>query len=111
MSAYEVIVGTIARISENTKEYVSCYERFVQSPPKSFFKSLFIGDTPLARNFKKMGERNGVLKGLKDQECERGNCSKRPPNPYVPVIDKVQDTLNVKKNCAQKPLNSPTNRV
>jgi len=93
-SAYEVIVGTIASIPKNTKEYVSRHERFVRSPPKSFFKSLFLGDTPLARNFKKMGERNGVLKGLKDQECERGNRSKRPPIPYVPVVDEVQDTLN-----------------
>lgn len=41
-----------------------------------------------------MTERSGVLKGLKDQECERGSRTKRPPIPYVPVVDEVQDALN-----------------
>jgi hypothetical protein len=41
-----------------------------------------------------MTERSGVLKGLKDQECERGSRAKRPPIPYVPVVDEVQDALN-----------------
>ena len=31
-----------------------------------------------------MTDRNGVVKGLRDQEC-----------PYVPVIDEVQDALNI----------------
>ena len=42
-----------------------------------------------------MTDRNGVVKGLRDQECERGNVAKRPPIPYVPVIDEVQDALNI----------------
>jgi len=40
-----------------------------------------------------MSDRGGVNKNLKDQECERGNCSKRPPIPYVPVFDEVQEKL------------------
>ncbi len=43
-----------------------------------------------------MSERAGA-KGLKDQECERGKCVRRPPIPYVPVVDEVQDTLALKK--------------
>ena len=43
-----------------------------------------------------MSERAGA-KGLKDQECERGNRVRRPPIPYVPVVDEVQDTLSLKK--------------
>ena len=42
-----------------------------------------------------MTERNGVVKGLRDQECERGNVAKRPLIPYVPVTDEVQDALNI----------------
>ena len=41
--------------------------------------------------YKKMTDRNGVVKGLRDQECERGNIAKRPLIPYVPVTDEVQD--------------------
>ena len=43
-----------------------------------------------------MSERAGA-KGLKDQECERGNRVRRPPIPYVPVVDEVQETLALKK--------------
>ena len=44
-----------------------------------------------------MSERAGA-KGLKDQECERGKCVRRPPIPYVPVIDEVQETLAAKRD-------------
>ena len=42
-----------------------------------------------------MTDRNGVIKGLRDQECERGTVTRRPPIPYVPVNDEVQDALNI----------------
>ena len=60
------------------------------SYPKQFFKELFFGTT-IGYRFKKMTKRNGVVKGLRDQECERGNIAKRPLIPYVPVTDEVQD--------------------
>ena len=66
----------------------------MRTPPKSFFKELFLGNTQLGFNLKRMAERNGVLKGLKDQECEKGNRSKRPPIPYVPVVDEIQEAYN-----------------
>ena len=78
----------------NTKEYLSDYERFQENPSKSFFKELFFGTT-IGYRLKKMTERNGVVKGLRDQECERGNVAKRPLIPYVPVTDEVQDALNI----------------
>ena len=76
----------------------------MQTPPKSFFRELFLGDIILARNFKKMSERNGVLKGLKNQDCEWGANAQRPPITYVPVIDEVQDALNAKATepCTKK---------
>ena len=43
-----------------------------------------------------MSERTGA-KGLNDQECKRGKCVRRPPIPYVPVIDEVQETLAAKR--------------
>ena len=74
-------------------KYISPYERFVGSPAKSPFKELFIGNKNLAHKLKVMSDRGGVNKNLKDQECKRGNCSKRPPIPYVPVVDEVQEKL------------------
>ena len=41
-----------------------------------------------------MSERSGIIKGLKDQECEKGAISRRPPIAYVPVTNKVQEQLN-----------------
>ena len=78
--------------------HVSSYERFVLSPPKSFFKKLFVGSTKLGYRLKTMSERNGVVKGLKDQECEKGTNPKRPPIAYVPVIDEVQEKLNLERS-------------
>ncbi len=85
-------------IIRRPEEYLSPYEKFVRSPPKSFFKKLFLGDSQLGYKFQKMTERNGLLKGLKDQECERGNRTNRPPIPYVPVVDEIQDAVNANSN-------------
>ena len=74
-------------------KYISSYERFVGSPAKSAFKELFLGNKTLAHKLKVMSDRGGNSKALKDQECERGNRSKRPPIPYVPVVDEVQEKL------------------
>ena len=74
-STYVIAIVEIF-VPKNTREYLSPYERFVRTPSKSFFKELFLGNTQLGLTLKKMSERNGVLKGLKDQECEKGNRSK-----------------------------------
>jgi len=44
-----------------------------------------------------MSEAKSVPKGLKDQEVEKGSVKKRPPIPYVPVVDEVQDAVNLTK--------------
>ncbi len=85
-------------IIRRPKEYLLPYEKFVRSLPKSFFKKLFLGNSQLGYKFQKMTERNGVLKGLKDQECECGNRTNRPPIPYVPVVDEIQDAVNANSN-------------
>ncbi len=44
-----------------------------------------------------MSEAKSVPKGLKDQEVEKRSVKKRPPIPYVPVVDEVQDAVNKTK--------------
>ena len=34
-----------------------------------------------------------VPKGLKNQECEKGNWKKHPPIPYMPIVDEVQKAI------------------
>jgi hypothetical protein len=34
-----------------------------------------------------------VPEGLKNQECEKGNREKRPPIPYVPIVNEVQEAI------------------
>jgi hypothetical protein len=53
-------------------EYWLPYERFLLRPAKRFFKELFLGNPKLSNQLKIMSERNEVINGLKDQECEKG---------------------------------------
>ena len=68
------------------------YLKFVESPLKSFFKSLFLG-TKLGQALRIMSASKAVLKGLTNQECEKGNWKKHPPIPYMPIIDEVQEAI------------------
>ncbi len=77
------------------------YQKFVASPPKSFFKALFLG-TKLGQALQKMSANKAVPKGLKNQECEKGNRKKRPPIPYVPVVDVVQEAVSKGKEYSYK---------
>ena len=69
------------------------YQKFLESPPKSFFKSLILG-TNIGRALQVMSASKAVPDGLKNQECEKGNRKKRPPIPNVPMVDEVQDAVN-----------------
>ena len=77
--------------------YVEYYEtplqRFLRTPPKGNFKALFIG-TPIGRRLEEMSKSKSVPDGLRDQECERGSRTKRPPISYVPAVDPVQDAVS-----------------
>jgi hypothetical protein len=75
-------------------EYLLPHERFLLRPAKSFFKELFLRNPRLSNRLKIMSEQSGIIKGLKDQECEKGAISRRPPIAYVPVTDEVQEQLN-----------------
>ena len=62
--------------AEQQKSYfpsvLNFYKKFLLHPQRSFLKRLFIGTTP--RKFLKMAtDLKMVLKGLRDQEVERGS--------------------------------------
>ena len=88
-----MIAKVLSRHSPDYK-YLLPHERFLLRPAKSFFKKLILGHPKLINHVKTMSERSGVIKGLKDQECEKGAISRRPLIAYVPVTDEVQEQLN-----------------
>ena len=49
-----------------------------------------------------MSTSKAVPDGLKNQECEKGNSKKRPPIPYVPMVDEVQNAVNKGKEFSYK---------
>ena len=49
-----------------------------------------------------MSTNKAVPEGLKNQECEKGNRKKRPPIPYVPVVDEVQEAVSKGKDFSYK---------
>ena len=77
------------------------YQKFLESPPRSFFKALILG-TSLGRALQKMSTSKAVPEGLKNQECEKGNRKKQPPIPYVPTVDEVQEAVNKGKEYSYK---------
>eukprot|EP00804_Cyclotella_cryptica_P027692 CCRYP_010292-RA/>CCRYP_010292-RA protein AED:0.22 eAED:0.57 QI:0/0/0/1/1/1/2/0/395 len=62
------------------------------SAPKSFFKALFVG-TPLGRALDNLKMSKAVPDGLKPQECERGSGRVKPPIPYIPEKDDLQEAV------------------
>ena len=67
------------------------YLTFVNSPLQSSFKKHFIG-TDLEKALLKMSEDKALLKGLKDEEVDRGRI-RRPPIPYIPLEDPIQESV------------------
>ena len=49
-----------------------------------------------------MSASKSVPEGLKNQECEKGNRKKRPPIPYVPVVNEVQEAAAKGKEYSYK---------
>jgi hypothetical protein len=77
------------------------YQKFLEGLSKSFFKSLFLG-TKLGQTLQVMSTSKAVLEGHKNQECEKGNWKKRPPIPYAPVVDEVQEAITKGKEYSYK---------
>ena len=70
-------------------------------PLQELFKSYFLG-TKLGQALQAMSTNKAVPEGLKNQECEKGNRKKRPPIPYVTVVDEVQEAVSKGKDFSYK---------
>ena len=64
---------------------------------KSFFNALFIG-TSLGATLKKMSHSMAVPDGLKPQECEWNAGCSRPPIPYIPKKNVIQEAMDTTAN-------------
>jgi hypothetical protein len=79
----------------------SPYQKFMESLPKSSFKSLSLV-TNLDQALQAMSTSKAVPEGLKNQECEKGNWKKHPPIPYIAVVDEVQESVAKGKEFSYK---------
>jgi hypothetical protein len=77
------------------------YQKFLEGPSKSFFKSFFLG-TKLGQALQVMSMSKAVPEGLKNQECNKGNRKKCPPIPYLPMVDVVQEAIAKGKDFSYK---------
>ncbi len=68
------------------------YQKFLEGPSKSFFKSLFLV-TKLGQALPVMSMSEAAPEGLKNQECKKRNRKKCPPIPYIPIVDEVQEAV------------------
>jgi len=69
--------------------------QFVHSPPQSSFKKLFLGTDLGKALLTKMSDNKALPKGLRDEELERGKV-RRPPIPYIPPEDPIQNSVETK---------------
>ncbi len=93
---WDCCVAATAEPKALASRYISLsmqYQKFVVSPPKSFYKALFL-ETKLGQALQKMSANKAVPVCLKNQECKKGNCKQWPPIPYVPVVDEVQEVVS-----------------
>ena len=70
-------------------------------PLQELFQVFFLG-TKLGQALQVMSTSKAVPEGLKNQECEKGSRKKRPPIPYVPVSDEVQEAVLKGKDFSYK---------
>ena len=69
----------------------------MNSAQKSFFKALFYG-TRLGEALRRMRHAKLAPEGLKHQECERNSGRIRPPIPYIPEKDVIQEVIDSSAN-------------
>ncbi len=80
------------------------FQRFVSDPPCSSFKKLIVLTPRLLRNLHTMSLAKAAPDGLKDREYEKMALCERPPIPYVPEKDSVQETVSSFKETHLKTL-------
>ncbi len=88
---------TSRRVSENRLSRTRL-QRFLSDPPCSSFKKLIIFTPRLVQTLRTMSIAKAVPEGIKDRECKRFALQERPPLPYVPEKDPVQETVSLLKS-------------
>jgi len=68
----------------------------MNSAPKSF-KALFYG-TNLGAGLRRMSHAKVAPEGLKPQECERNVGRSKPPIPYIPEKEVIQEVIDSSAN-------------
>jgi hypothetical protein len=67
----------------------------LSDPPHSSFKKLIVLTPRLVQALCMMSIAKAVPEGIKDRECKRFTLQERPPVPYVPEKDPVQETVSL----------------
>jgi hypothetical protein len=80
------------------------FQWFLSDPPLSSFKKLIVLTPRLLRNLHTMSLAKVAPDCLKDRECEKMTLRERPPSPYVPEKDSVQETVSSFKEAHLKTL-------
>ncbi len=71
---------------------------FLATPPLSSFKKLVILTPRLVHALRTMSLAKAVPGGIKDRVCKRFALQERPPVPYVPEKDSVQEMVSLLKS-------------
>jgi hypothetical protein len=87
-------LSTFGTIPTDAHHVRTSFQRFLSDPPLSFNKKLIVLAPRLLRNLHTMSLAKVVLDGLKDRECKKMTLRERPPIPYVPGKDSVQETVS-----------------
>ncbi len=69
----------------------------IDRAPKSFYKSLFLG-TRLGSLATRMSHAKVAPEGLKHQECKTNAGRSKPPIPYIPEKDDLQEAVDSSAN-------------
>ncbi len=70
----------------------------LSNPPLSSFKKLIVLTPRLVQGLRTMSLAKVVPKGINDKECKRFALQERPPVPYAPEKDPVQETVLLLKS-------------
>ncbi len=74
------------------------FQRLTSNPPLSSFKKLIVSTPRLLHSLFTMSLVKAVPDGLKEHECEKTALRERPPIPYIPKKDCVQETVSAYKD-------------
>jgi hypothetical protein len=87
-------ISTFGTIPTDAHYVRTSFQWFLSDPPLSSFKELIVSTPRLLRNLHTMSLAKAAPDGLKDRECEKMALRERPPIPYVPEKDSVQEKVS-----------------